>query len=430
MLLIKGGYLMDPSSGREGKADVLISDDGKISKICTVIDETKLPDADLIKIIDADGFIVTAGLIDGHVHFRDPGQTYKEDIITGAASAAKGGYTSVIMMGNTIPAMDDPKTLRYALEKGAKTGIHVYVCGNVTKGMEGKELTDMEALKDAGAVLFSDDGKPVIEEKLMIEACKRSARLHKVISLHEENPEYIKENGVNSGNAAQSLGLTGSDRMAEITMVKRDIEIAKETGCTLTIQHISTKEAVDLIREAKEQNIPVCAEATPHHFSLTDEAVIRYGTLAKMNPPLRKESDRMAIIKGLKDRTIDVIATDHAPHSIEEKKKDFKDAPSGIIGLETAFSLGLRELVNPGYLTLMELIERMSIDAARIYNIPGGCLKEGKEADIMIFNPDESYVVPSKFASKACNSPFIGQTLPGVIKYTISSGKVVYSSEQ
>lgn len=430
MLLIKNGYVMDPESGKEEVADILISDEGIIADIKEKINEADLKGLENLEVIDADGLIVTAGLIDGHVHFRDPGQTYKEDIITGAASAAKGGYTSVIMMGNTIPHMDNTQTLKYALEKGATTGIHTYVCGNVTMGMEGKELTDMPKLIEAGAVLFTDDGKPVIEESLFKRACENAARLNKVISLHEENPEYIKENGVNSGEAAQSLGLTGSDRMAEISMVERDIRIAKETGCTLTIQHISTKEAVELIRKARSEGINIHAEATPHHFTLTDEAVKEHGTLAKMNPPLRKESDRMAIIKGLKDGTIDMIATDHAPHSKEEKEKDFKDAPSGIIGLETAFSLGLRELVNPGYLTLMELIRRMSISTAKLYDIKGAVVKKGFPADLMIFDREEEWIVPPTFASKATNSPFIGETMPGVIKYTIASGKVVYSDSQ
>ena len=443
MLLIKNGYVIDPESGREGKADILISDDGIISKISDATNESSINECDItecsgiegsndtasgLQVIDADGLIVTAGLIDGHVHFRDPGQTYKEDIITGASAAAKGGYTSVIMMGNTIPHMDNPETLKYALEKGATTGINTYVCGNVTMGMEGRELTDMPALIKAGAVLFTDDGKPVIEESLMKTACENAARLNKVISLHEENPKYIKENGVNSGSAAESLGLTGSDRMAEISMVERDIRIAAETGCALTIQHISTKEAVELIRQARKNGANIHAEATPHHFTLTDEAVKEHGTLAKMNPPLRKEDDRLAIIKGLQDGTIDMIATDHAPHSKEEKDRDFKDAPSGIIGLETAFSLGLRELVEPGYLTIRELLDRMSTATARLYELPGGAVKEGAPADLMIFDKDEKWVVPDKFASKASNSPFIGETMPGVIKYTIASGKVVYKT--
>ena len=443
MLLIKNGYVIDPESGREGKADILISDDGIISKISDVTNESSINECDIaecsgiegsndtasgLQVIDADGLIVTAGLIDGHVHFRDPGQTYKEDIITGASAAAKGGYTSVIMMGNTIPHMDNVDTLKYALEKGSTTGIHTYVCGNVTMGMEGQELTDMPELIKAGAVLFTDDGKPVIEESLMKIACENAARLHKVISLHEENPKYIKENGVNSGSAAESLGLTGSDRMAEIFMVERDIKIAEETGCALTIQHISTKEAVDLIRQARKRGANIHAEATPHHFTLTDEAVKEHGTLAKMNPPLRKEDDRLAIIKGLQDGTIDMIATDHAPHSKEEKDRDFKDAPSGIIGLETAFSLGIRELVEPGYLTIRELLDRMSTATAKLYELPGGTVKEGAPADLMIFDQNEKWVVPDKFASKATNSPFIGETMPGVIKYTIASGKVVYKT--
>lgn len=427
MLLIRNGHVIDPESGKEGDWDVLISDSGLIGQIAPQIEEENVQtNGAELQVIDAAGLTVTAGLVDGHVHFRDPGQTYKEDILTGAAAAARGGFTSVVMMGNTIPHMDTPQTLSYALEKGALTGIHTYVCGNITMGMEGKELTDMPALLAAGAVLFTDDGKPILDDDLMTAACKEAARLHKVVSLHEENPAYIKENGINKGAAAQKLGLTGSDRQAEISMVERDIRIARETGCALTVQHISAAESVELIRQARKEGLPIHAEATPHHFTLTEDAVLAHGTLAKMNPPLRLESDRQAIIEGLQDGTIDMIATDHAPHSKEEKEKPFKEAPSGIIGLETSFSLGLRELVAPGYLTLTSLLQRMTTGTAHLYELPAGTVQEGRPADLMIFDPAATWIVPEKSASKAVNSPFIGETMPGVIRYTICSGKIVY----
>ena len=294
MLLIKNGYVMDPAGGTEGKKDILIVD-GKISKLTEPMfhpEETR----ENIQIMDCEGLVISAGLVDAHVHFRDPGQTCKEDILTGAAAAAKGGYTSVVMMGNTSPHMDNADTLAYVSEKGKRTGIHCYPCGNITMGMEGKVLTDFAELEQAGAVLFTDDGKPVLSPELMRQACVKSAAMHKILSLHEENPECITENGINAGMVAAKMGLRGSPRQAEIFMVERDIRIASETGAEITIQHISTAEAVALIREARKTNPRIHAEATPHHFTLTDEAIFKFGTLAKMNPPLRTENDRKAII--------------------------------------------------------------------------------------------------------------------------------------
>ncbi|WP_022761060.1 MULTISPECIES: dihydroorotase [unclassified Butyrivibrio] len=435
MILIKNGRLMDPASKTDGYRDILIHE-GRIAKIgfCGTLDDMAAeamayyadsdPQGQLCE-IDAGGMIVAPGLVDAHVHFRDPGFTKKEDIHTGAEAAKHGGFTSVVMMGNTEPHMDNPETIRYALEKGMETGIRVFTCANITMGMNGNELTDMEGLLKEGAVLFTDDGKPITDENIMRKACLESARLGKVLSLHEENPEFITDNGINAGEAAELQGLKGSPREAEISMVKRDIEIAGETGAHITIQHISTKEAVDMVREARKTNPRIHAEATPHHFTLTDDAVREWGTMAKMNPPLRKEEDRLAIIEGLADGTIETIATDHAPHTAEEKAAEFSKAPSGIIGLETSLGLGIRELVQKGHLDLMTLLSRMTYQVANIYELGAvGRIFEGGPADLVIFSENETRKVGEKFASKASNSPFIGQELPGKIYYTICGGRV------
>jgi len=430
MLLLKNGYMTDPASGAEEYRDILIdTESGKIVKIMpqgTPVDE--MHDAaekgGRIEEIDLNGQIVAPGLVDVHVHFRDPGFTHKEDIDTGARSAARGGFTSVVLMANTKPAVDNPETLSYVLNKGKETGIHIYTCANVTMGLQGRELTDMERLSSLGAAGFTDDGIPLMDEKLLREALRLAAKCGKPVSLHEENPALITNNGVHAGKAAAYYGIGGSPREAEISMVERDLRIALEEEADLSIQHISTKEAVELVRQAKKKSPHIYAEATPHHFTLTEEALIRYGTLAKMNPPLREEADRLAIIEGLRDGTIDMIATDHAPHSAEEKAKPITQAPSGIIGLETALSLGIRELVNKGYLSMMELIKKMSLAPARLYRLDAGYLAEGGPADLVVFDPKKEWTVES-FASKAANSPFIGEKLPGVVGYTICGGRIV-----
>ena len=428
MLIIKNGYLIEPESGFEGYKDIVI--DG--AKIVDIVDkgcgkvENLLHDS-ANQVIDVDGKIVTAGLVDGHVHFRDPGFTYKEDIETGARASARGGFTSVVMMGNTNPHMDNVETIKYVLEKGAKTGINVYTCANVTMNMEGKEQVDMEKLLDAGAVLFTDDGKPITDEKIMEAVCKKAAALDKVVSLHEEDPKFITDNGINAGAVAEKLGIKGSPREAEISMVKRDIEIAERTGAKITVQHISAAESVDLIRQAKKRGVKVYAEATPHHFTLTEDAVLKHGTLAKMNPPLRLESDRLAIIEGLKDGTIEMIATDHAPHSKEEKEKPIKEAPSGITGIETSLLLGIREIVDKGYMTLPELLKRMTICPAKIYGLDAGSVKVGGKADLVIFDNKTEWVFDKTY-SKAINTPFLGEKFPARVLYTICSGKIVYKA--
>lgn len=427
MLYIRNGLCIDPRSGKKQVCDILTKED-RILRIGERLEETeefkRLPRHE-IQTIDAEGYIVAPGLVDVHVHFRDPGFTKKEDILTGAAAAAAGGFTSVVMMANTKPAADRTDTLGYMLEKGKDTPIHVYACGAVTKNLEGKELTDMEALRAAGAAGFTDDGKPLLDEKLVREAMKACKALHVPISFHEEDPAWIEESGVNAGAAAEAMGLSGADRRAEISLIERDIRLAAETGACVNIQHISTKEGVELVRRAKAEGADVHAEATPHHFTLTEEAVLQYGTLAKMNPPLRTEEDRAAIIEGLKDGTIDLIATDHAPHAKEEKEKPFTEAPSGIIGLETALALGITELVEKRELTMEELLLKMTWNPAKLYNIDAGYLEEGGPADLVIFDADCSQTF-WKFASKSSNSPFKGKTYKSEIEYTICEGKVAY----
>ena len=425
MLYLKNGYMIDPASGAEGYRDILIdTEHGIISRIVpqgTPMDET----LGIAKEIDLHGQIIAPGLVDVHVHFRDPGFTHKEDIHTGAAAAAKGGFTSVVLMANTKPAVDNPEILAYVLDKGKETGIRIDTCANVTRGLQGKELTDMEKLSELGAAGFTDDGIPLMDEALLREALQKAAKCGKPVSLHEENPALITNNGVNAGKAAAHYGIGGSPREAEISMVERDLRIALEEEADLSIQHISTKEAVELVRQAKKKSRHIYAEATPHHFTLTEEAAIQYGTMAKMNPPLRGEADRLAIIEGLRDGTIDMIATDHAPHSVEEKAKPLTEAPSGIIGLETALSLGLRELVNKGYLSMMELIGKMSPAPAKLYHLDAGYLAEGGPADLVVFDPKKDWTV-REFVSKAANSPFVGESMPGVVSYTICGGKIVY----
>lgn len=417
---IRGGRIIDPVSGREFTGD-LILENGTIKAV-----GEKLNLESCEEILEAAGLVVAPGLVDVHVHFRDPGLTYKEDILTGAQAAAAGGFTTVVCMANTKPVIDNAETLTYVLDKGKETGIHVLSCACVTKGMQGKELVDMDGLRVAGAAGFTDDGIPILDEEVLKAALSKAEELQVPVSLHEEDPKLIANNGINRGPVSEKLGIGGSPAEAEITMVERDCRLAEETGASVNIQHISTAGAVEAVRASKKRGSHVTAEAAPHHFTLTDEAVLTYGTLAKMNPPLRTERDRQAVIEGLKDGTIDMIATDHAPHSIDEKSKPLTEAPSGIIGLETSLVLGITELVKPGHLTLLELMRKMSQNPATLYHLPYAGITEGAPADLVIFDADEEWKVES-FRSKAVNSPFKGWTLTGRVHYTICEGKVVYS---
>ena len=419
MILIKDGRLIDPKRGIDDVLDILI-EGKKIKKI----GKYQRSD-DYERIIEAKGMIVSAGLVDVHVHYRDPGFTYKEDIASGARAAAKGGYTTVVCMANTKPAVDNEDTIRYILEEGEKTGIHVLTCAAVTKGLKGKELTDMEALKACGAAGFTDDGIPMMDEKLVKQAMEEARRLDVPISFHEEDPAFIENNGINQGEVSKTLGIGGSPALAEDVLVARDCMLALHTGAKVNIQHISSQNSVKMVRLAKEMGAHVTAEVTPHHFSLNEDAVLKYGTLAKMNPPLRTRMDRYEIIEGIKDGTIDIIATDHAPHSKEEKDRPLTEAPSGIIGLETALALGITKLVRKGHVTIMQLMELMSLNPAKLYGLDRGYIDEGADADLVIFSEGERWKVES-FASKSSNSPFLGEELYGKVKYTICAGKIVY----
>ena len=424
MLLIKNGYMIDPKSQRDGNYDLLIEND-RITKI----GKNLQPPSGRCKVIDAEGLLVAPGLVDVHVHFREPGFTQKEDISTGAGAAAKGGYTTVVLMANTKPAVDNRKTLEYVISKGQETGIHVYTCANVTEGLKGSRLTPMKELAAAGAAGFTDDGIPIMDTAIVRRAMEEAAALDLPISLHEEDPALISENGINRGKASERLGIGGSPREAEITLVERDLKLALETGANVNIQHISAAESVELVRRAKENGSNIHAEATPHHFTLTEDAVEEYGALAKMNPPLRTEEDRMEIIRGLVDGTIDIIATDHAPHTAEEKSRPIVQAPSGIIGLETALALGITELVDKGYLTMCQLLRLMSTNPASLYHLDAGYLEEGGPADLVLIDT-YAQVIPGDYASKASNSPFTGWNLKGKVVKTIASGVEVYTADK
>lgn len=425
MILIKQIRVIDPVQKLDQVMDLELKE-GCISRMGAFAG--KVQESAYERVLDGRGLTCAPGFMDVHVHFRDPGLTYKEDILTGAAAAAAGGFTRVVCMANTKPVVDEPETLRYVLEKGAQTGIHVMSCAAVTKGFDGKELVDMPAMKEAGAAGFTDDGIPILDEELVRTAMTQAKALQVPISLHEEDPGLISQNGINKGAVSEKLGIGGAPHEAEDRLVERDARLALETGCTTIIQHISSGVAVDLVRKAKAIGAPIAAEATPHHFSLTEDAVLTHGTLAKMNPPLRTEWDRQAIIEGLKDGTIDMIATDHAPHSKEEKEKALTEAPSGILGLETSFALGVTNLVRPGHLTLAELIAKMSVAPAVIYGLEAPRIAEGEPADLVLFS-EEAWKV-EKFASKSENSPFAGMSLYGKIKCTICGGAVVYENKE
>ena len=421
MILIKNGHVVDPITNTDEVKDILLGEDGLIKEVGS-ISEADVNDAE---VVDAKGLVIAPGLVDAHVHFRDPGFTHKETIETGAAAAAKGGVTTVICMANTKPAVDNPDTLHYILEKGEKTGIRLYQTSTVTKDLAGKELVDMELMAKEGAAGFTDDGIPILDEEILHDAFVKAKELNLPVSLHEEDPYFVKQAGVNMGKVSRQLGYGGASRTAEDIMTARDCIMALDTGASVCIQHISSKNSVELVRTAKKLGADIHAEATPHHFTLTEEAVLQYGTNARMNPPVRTEKDRRAIIEGLKDGTIDMIVTDHAPHAAEEKEKPLSQAPSGIIGLETSLALGVKSLVQSGEISLMKLIELMSTNPAKFYHLTPGSIQKGAAADLVIFGENEEWIV-NHFASKAKNSPFIGWSLPAKIHYTICKGKIIY----
>ncbi len=417
-MIIKNGRVIDPKNQVDEITDIKIEDG-----IITAIGNFKPSPNE--EVIDASGLIVAPGLIDVHVHFRDPGLTYKEDIHTGSLSAAKGGYTTVVCMANTKPAVDNLDTLSYILKKAEKEKIRVLTTAAVSQGLKGEKLVKMEELAANGAVGFTDDGIPLMDEKLVLEAMQRAKALDLPISFHEEDPTLIVNSGIHHGAVSEKMGVFGAPAAAEDVLVARDCMLSLYSSATINIQHISSANSVALVRTAKELGAPVYAEATPHHFSLTEEAILEHGTLAKMNPPLRTEKDRQAIIQGLKDGSIDIIATDHAPHGADEKARPFLKAPSGIIGLETALSLGITNLVKTGALTISELLEKMTINPAKLYHLPYGTIEVGSSADFVIFDENETWT-PVTFASKSSNSPFTGKPLTGKVKMTICKGIAAY----
>lgn len=424
MLVIKNGRVIDPVNNVDEVMDVVVDGD-EIVKTGKNLGVDELgSDA---QVIDATGLVVSPGLVDSHVHFRDPGFTYKEDIYSGAKAAAKGGVTTVILMANTKPPVDNPETLKYVLDKGAETDINILTTVNVTKGMRGKEIVDMEDLASKGAAGFTDDGIPIMDEAVLLEAMKRAKTLNLPVALHEEDPLFVKQAGVNMGKVSEELGYGGASHTAEDIMVARDCVLAMESGARVCMQHLSSKVSVEILRTFKKLGADVHGEATPHHFTLTEDAVLEYGTYARMNPPLRTQEDKEEIIKGIVDGTIDMIVTDHAPHSKEEKDRPMANAPSGITGIETSLALGIKSLVQPGHISLMKLIELMSANPLKFYNIEPEKIQAGQKADLVIFGENEEWVVKD-YASKAVNSPFTGWRLPGKIHYTICKGKIVYEN--
>ncbi len=426
MLIIKNGRAVDPASGFDGNADVAI-DKGRILKISESGGILPTPDDE---VLDAGGRIVAPGLVDTHVHFRDPGFTYKEDIFTGAAAAAAGGYTTVVCMANTKPVADNAETVSYIVEKAEKANIHVLTTAAVSKGLAGVERTDFEQLLACGAVGFTDDGMPLANAEFVEAAMRKAAELDVPISLHEEDPSMIERPGVNQGRVSKLLDYGGAPAKSEYTLVERDCALALKTRAKVVIQHISAAETVKIVRSYWRRGAKIYGEVTPQHFSATEELVLEKGSLARVNPPLRTERDRQALIEGLKDGTLNIIATDHAPHSREEKAREIKDAPSGMIGLETALALGITNLVKPGHLTLTELLEKMTVNPAMLYGLEAGTLAEGRRADLVIFDEKEKWTVKEPFFSKASNSPFIGMELTGRVKYTICGGRIVYEDKQ
>ena len=424
MILIKNGRIIDPHSKRDEVVDIVIRDN-KILKIgkCSLTDEYE-------KVIDASGCIVAPGLIDVHVHFRDPGFTHKEDIETGSKSAAKGGFTTVVCMANTNPIVDNEETLEYIKEKAKTSPINVLQACAITKGFKGKELVDMKYLKECGAVGFTDDGLPIMDSDVIYNAMLKAKELDVPLSFHEEDPFLITVAGINEGEISKKLGISGASNVAEDVMVARDCMIAIKTGAKVNIQHISSGVSVETVRMAKKLGANVYAEATPHHFTLSEKDVLKHKTLAKMNPPLRAREDMEALIKGLSDDIMDVISTDHAPHSAEEKAKDLEHAPFGIVGLETSVALTITNLVKKGHITPLQMAAKMSYNPAKVLGSNKGTLNENAVADVVVINPDTEYEIDANtFASKGKNTPFNGYKVNGQVEFTILGGKIVYENK-
>jgi dihydroorotase len=423
-LLLRGGRIIDPSAGRDEPGDVLLRD----GRIVDVGRSLGSPDGG--SVLDVSGLVVCPGLIDLHVHLREPGQEHKETIASGARAAAAGGFTAICAMPNTDPPVDDPAAVGYVRAAGLRAAAaRVYPCGAVSVGQAGERLTEIGEMIDAGAVAITDDGRPVLTAGLMRLALEYARTFGIPVASHCEDVTLSRGGVMNEGVVSTRLGLTGIPNAAEDVCIARDLLLAELTGARLHIQHVSTRAGVAMIRAARERGIDVTAEATPHHFTLTDEAVEAYRTDAKVNPPLRTAADRAAVIAGVADGTLDVIATDHAPHHYDEKERAFDDAPFGLVGLETALGLAITELVETGIIDLPTLIHRMSTAPARAFNLPGGSLAADAAADVTVFDPAAGWTVdPATFRSKSRNTPFAGRELRGRAIYTIVNGRIVHDA--
>jgi len=429
-LIIKGGRLLDPAAGLDGIFNIYVMG-GRIASFKPAdADTTEITPGPGVEIIEAKGLLVTPGLIDVHTHLREPGYEYKETIKTGTLAAAAGGFTSILCMANTRPVNDNESVTRYIRKKAEEEGsVNVFPVGAVSVGQKGEKLTEMSELKSAGCVAVSDDGMPIVNGGLMRRALEYSKMCGIPVISHAEDPILAGAGVMNEGDVSTRLGLKGIPDAAEESIVARDIALARLTGGRLHIAHVSTRGSVELIRMAKGEGLKVTAEATPHHLTLTEEAVLKYSTNAKMNPPLRAAGDVEALRKGLKDGTIDCVATDHAPQSIIEKDLEFDKAANGVVGLETAFSL-IYGLVAEGFLTLNEAVSAMTINPARAMGLDKGTLRVGSAADIALIDLTKSWTVdPVKLKSKSKNTPFASMTLKGVVVRTIVGGKTVYSRE-
>ncbi len=426
-MVIINGRVINPSNNMDGIYNIYISGD-TIAEISNRVPD--LPD-DMYnqeEVIDAKGMLVFPGLIDMHVHFRDPGQTYKEDLKTGAAAAAKGGFTSVCTMPNTAPVIDSVEAVRDITDRSRELPVNILPVAAITYGLEGKELTDMKALAAAGAIAFSDDGKSVMDAALYREALINAKKYNTLIMAHCEDKALVKNGVMNEGKRSVQLGMPGISNSVEDVITARDLLLAVEIGCRLHLCHCSTSMSVRMKRLFIGTDIS--AETCPHYFTLCDEDIPCDNADFKMNPPLRSETDMLAIKNAVSDNSIDVISTDHAPHSAEEKSKSMLNAPFGITGLETSVSLVITELVNKGLISYMKMAQLMSYNPAKILKIDKGSIETGKIADITIINPEEEYIIDrNTFVSKGHNTPFDGKKVKGRVRYTIKAGNIVYKSE-
>ena len=423
-LLIQHGKLVDPVSSTISQVDLLV-ENGKVALV------EKNIECEADQVIDAKGLMVCPGLVDMHVHLRDPGLTYKEDIFTGTMAAARGGVTSLVCMANTSPVLDCPEQITYVKEKAAQAcGVNVYPVGAVTQSLRGKELTDFAALKHAGAIALSDDGNNIDDANVMRDALIRARRQEMPLLAHCEDTNMVGNRGVNEGRVSRQLGLEGRPAIAEELVIMRDAMLAEETQAAVHVCHISTAKGVDIVRRMKKKGVKITCETCPQYFTLTEDEVLEKGALARVNPPLRTEKDMKGIIAGLKDGTIDAIVTDHAPHSVEEKSRELPRALSGMVGLETSLALTLTQLYHTGKMELPDIIRRMTSNPAAILKLQKGRLTLGSDADITIFDLNEEWVVdPEQFASKGRNTPFAGCRLKGKVKYTIVAGTVIYQDQ-